>query len=264
MIIDFHTHCFPHKIAERAVSKLSHASGGLKPHTNGTVDGLRERMKRDQVDLSVVLSIATNGDQQESVNNFAQEVNGMDGFVAFGSVYPHAENALSELERIKELGLKGVKLHPEYQEFYVDDPMMKPIYKKISELGLVTVFHSGYDFAYKPPFRCMPDNLKNAMKWFSSPVVAAHWGAAGCAYEVIDKLCGVENMYFDTSFGYGQMTKDAAQRIIETHGVDNMLFGTDLPWHTANMEMRLLDSLDLSQEDREKILYKNAKKLLGI
>ena len=74
MIIDFHTHCFPHKIADRAVSKLSHASGGLKPHTDGTVDGLRERMKRDQVDLSVVLSIATNGDQQESVNNFAQEV----------------------------------------------------------------------------------------------------------------------------------------------------------------------------------------------
>ena len=81
---------------------------------------------------------------------------------------------------------------------------------------------------------------------------------------MIDKLCGVENLYFDTSFGYGQMTKDAAQRIIETHGADNMLFGTDLPWHTANMEMRLLDSLDLSREDREKILYKNAKKLLGI
>ena len=167
------------------------------------------------------------------------------------------------LERIKELGLLGVKLLPEYQGFFVDDVAMKPIYKKISELGLITVFHAGYDFAYKPPFKCMPSALKTALSWFDSPVIAAHWGGVGCSYEVIEKLCGLD-VYFDTSFGYGHMTKDAAKTIIEKHGTDKILFGTDSPWHTARMEMRLLDSLELSDSDREKILYKNAQKLLGI
>lgn len=264
MVIDFHTHCFPERIAERAIGKLSYASGGLKPHTDGTADALKARMDQDGVSLSVVLSIATNEEQQESVNNFAKEVNIRDCFVAFGSVYPYAKNVLDELDRIKDMGLSGVKFHPEYQEFFADDEMMKPIYEKISRLGLITVFHAGYDFAYKPPFRGMPDNIKNAMKWFDSPVVAAHWGGAACGYEVLDKLCDIENLYFDTSFGYGQMTKDVASRIIEKRGVCNMLFGTDLPWHTANMEMRLLDSLDLSQSDREMILHKNAEKLLKI
>ena len=263
MLIDFHTHCFPEKIAKTALDKLSFASGGLMPYTDGTVCGLKKRMAEDEVSMSVVLNISTNPSQQESVNNFAAEINKDDNLVAFGSVYPKSENVIEELERIKALGLLGVKLHPEYQEFFVDDEAMKPIYKKISELGLVTVFHTGYDFAYKPPFKCMPDNLKKALGWFDSPVIAAHWGGVGCSYEVIEKLCGID-VYFDTSFGYGQMTKDAATRILEKHGTDRILFGTDSPWHTAKMEMSLLDSLSLSDSDREKIFYKNAQKLLGI
>lgn len=264
MLIDFHTHCFPDKIAKRAIEKLSYSSGGLRYHTDGTVSGLLDRMEKDEVTVSVVLGIATNASQQESVNNFAAEINKKDNLVAFGSVFPDAPDALSELERIKDLGLSGVKLHPEYQGFFADDEKMKPIYDKISKLGLITVFHAGYDFAYKPPFRCMPDNILNAMRWFSSPVVAAHWGGVNCGYEVIDKLCNIENLYFDTSFGYGHMTKDSAARIIEKHGADRILFGTDSPWHTAKMEMRLIDSLELSDSERDKIFYKNAQKLLGI
>jgi len=264
MLIDFHTHCFPDRIAEKAMQKLSYVSGGLKYHTDGTVNGLQKRMQDDDVSISVVLSIATNATQQESVNNFAAEINKEENIIAFGSIFPFAENAQDELERIKSLGLKGVKLHPEYQGFYADDEFMKPIYKKISSLDLITVFHAGYDFAYKPPFKCMPDNMRNAMKWFDSPVVAAHWGGVNCGYEVLDKLCGIDNLYFDTSFGYGNMPKDVAYRIIDKQGVDKMLFGTDSPWHTAKMELRLINSLDLSSEEQEKLYYKNAQKLLRI
>jgi len=102
------------------------------------------------------------------------------------------------------------------------------------------------------------------MKWFDSPVVAAHWGGVNCGYEVLDKLCGIDNLYFDTSFGYGNMPKDVAYRIIDKQGVDKMLFGTDSPWHTAKMELRLINSLDLSSEEQEKLYYKNAQKLLRI
>lgn len=263
MVIDFHTHCFPEKIAKRAIEKLSYVSGGLKYYTDATKTGLEESMKNEGVDASVVLSIATNEHQQASVNDFAASIDNKKNIFAFGSVFPDAKNATEELERIKSLGLLGVKFHPEYQGFFADDEKMRPIYKKISELGLITVFHAGYDYGYKTPFHCMPENLKNALKWFDSPVVAAHWGGLGAGEGVIEKLCGLD-LYFDTSFGYSQMPRSMAMQIVEKHGTDRLLFATDSPWHTASLEMRFLDTLELSESEKEKILSGNAKKLLGI
>lgn len=264
MVIDFHTHCFPDKIAEKAIQKLAYASGGLEPHTDGTVDGLRRSMKAGGVDLSVVLSIATNAHQQQSVNDFAAAIQNGQDIVAFGSVYPHSEDALDELERIKALGLKGVKLHPDYQGFSVDDMKMKPLYRKISDLGLITVFHAGFDYGFAPPYGGMPDKMQTALGWFDSPVVAAHWGGVNCGEEVVRHLCGIEHLYLDTSFGYSMMPRYYAERILEKHGTDRILFGTDTPWHTAAMEWRLLDALGLSDHEREAIACGNAKKLLGI
>ena len=263
MLIDFHTHAFPDKIAQRAVEKLSFASGGLKYHTDGTADGLKRSMAEGNVDISVVLSIATNASQQKNVNDFAAFLNNENDIFAFGSVFPDAEDALDELERIKALGLRGVKLHPDYQGFDVDDEKMKPIYKKISDLGLVTVFHAGFDYGFPPPYGATPEKLAKALSWFSSPVVAAHWGGVWCADGVIENLCG-KDLYFDTSFGYGNMPKYHAEKIIEKHTPDRMLFGTDTPWHTPQMEMTLLSTLGLSDEDMDKKKYKNAVKQLGI
>lgn len=263
MLIDFHTHCFPEKIAAKAVEKLVHASGGLLPYTDGTISGLKELMKKSIVDISVVQNIATNAHQQQSVNDFAATLNNEKDIFAFGSVFPHSEDIIGELERIKELGLKGVKLHPDYQGFDVDDIKMKPVYKKISELGLITLFHTGMDYGYAPPYGATPDKMAKALEWFSSPVIAAHWGGLGYGDEVLSKLCGKE-IYFDTAFGYGTMPKYYAEKIIEKHGADKILFGTDTPWHTAEMEMRLLNSLKLSSEEMEKITHINAEKLLGI
>lgn len=263
MVIDFHTHCFPDKLAPRALSQLSYASGGMTPHSDGTMNGLINSMKECGVDTSVVLGIATNAHQQHSVNDFAASINNGVSIVAFGSVFPDADDALDELERIKAMGLKGVKFHPEYQGFYVDDEKMKPIYKKISSLGLITVFHAGFDYGYPAPYHCMPDNLLNALKWFESPVVAAHWGGQDCGEKVIELLCG-RDLYFDTSFGCGTMPRPVAMRIAEKHGVDKLLFGTDLPWHTATMEKNLLETLELSDAEKNKIYCDNAKKLLNL
>jgi len=262
MIIDFHTHAFPDKIASKAMDKLSHDSGGLDPQTDGTVESLKKEMKKDGVDASVVLSIATNPKQQTNVNNFAAEINNEENIFAFGSVHPDADDALCELERIKELGLKGVKFHPEYQNFFVDDEKMKPIYKKISSLGLVTVFHSGYDYGYPPPYHCMPQNILGALRWFDSPVVAAHWGGVSCGLEVVEKLCG-KDIWFDLSFGYDTMPRPVAQMIVDKHTPDRLLFASDAPWHRPKWEMRLINTLDISDSDREKIYYKNALKLLA-
>ncbi len=262
MLIDFHTHAFPEKIADKALDKLSFASGGMVPHTNGTAKSLKEVMKKQGVDISVVLNIATNEKQQKSVNDFAASIN-KDNIVSFGSVFPDSENALEELERIKHLGLKGVKLHPDYQGFFVDDSKYFPLYKKISELGLITVFHAGYDYGFPPPYHATPERLAVALKQFSTPVIAAHWGGLDCSEDVLKYLAGSE-IYIDTSFGYANMPKYFASEIVKRHGADKILFGTDCPWHTAEMELRLLNSLNLSEEELEKITHKNAENLLGI
>lgn len=263
MLIDFHTHCFPDKIAEKAISKLSFASGGLNPYTDGTVSGLEKTMGENGVDTAVVLNIATNADQQKNVNTFAASINNEKNIFSFGSVFPKSENAIEELENIKASGLKGVKLHPDYQGFSVDDPELKPIYKKISQLGLITVFHAGFDYGFPPPYGGTPEKMLKALSWFDSPVVAAHWGGINCNQEVLDKLCGTD-IYFDTSFGYSMLPKYYVEKIIEKHGTDKILFGTDTPWHTASMEMRLFNSLNLAQSEMDKITHQNALKLLGI
>lgn len=263
MLIDFHTHAFPEKIAARAVESLSHASGGLIPQTDGSIRSLKEEMAKDAVDISVVQSIATNPHQQKKVNDFAIEINQDPALVAFGSVHPDAPDALEELERIQLAGLKGVKLHPEYQGFYADDPKMKPIYQKISSLGMITLFHAGQDYGFPPPYHGMPEHILGALKWFDSPVVAAHWGGFGCWQEVLEKLCGAP-VWFDLSFGYCNMPKAAAQQIIDKHGADRLLFGSDMPWHRPCWEMQLLNHLELNPEEKEKICWKNAAKLLDI
>lgn len=263
MLIDFHTHAFPEKIAGRAIGKLSYDAGGLKPQSLGTAASLKEEMKKDGVDFAVVLSIATNPAQQRKVNDFAMELDKDPVFCAFGSVHPDAPDALEELERLHAAGIKGIKLHPEYQGFYADEEKLRPVYRKISQLGLITLFHAGQDIGFAPPYHGMPEHLLGALKWLDSPVVAAHWGGMGCYEDVIRQLCGQE-IYFDLSFGYGVIPKKLALRILDTHGPDRLLFGSDMPWHRPAWEKRLLDTLDLSEDDRDKICYRNAQKLLGL
>ena len=263
MILDFHTHCFPDALAPRAIGQLAFRSGGLMPCTDGTVSGLLRRMEESGVTKSCVLNIATNAHQQKKVNDFAASLLSKEQLIPFGSVYPDAPDALEELERIKEMGLLGVKFHPDYQNFYVDDEKMKPIYKKISQLGLITVFHAGKDCGYEPPFHSMPERIRKALSWFDSPVVAAHWGGVGCGEEVLSYLAGLP-VYLDTSFAYGTQARYFFAEILKKHGADKLLFATDSPWHSAEQELSLLSTLELTENEREKILWKNGAALLGL
>ncbi len=203
------------------------------------------------------------GSQNDMATIRLAAVNGEEDLVAFGSVFPGSPDAFEELERIKALGLKGVKLHPDYQGFQVDDPRWKPLYRKISSLGLITVLHAGFDYGFPPPYGGTPERLATAIRWFDTPVVAAHWGGVNCNQQTLDLLCGQE-VYFDTSFGYSMLPKFYAEKILEKHGTHRVLFGTDTPWHTPQMELRLLHSLGLTEDEMAAITYRNAQRLLGI
>lgn len=264
MIIDMHTHCFPDRIAAKAVAGLSTAAGGIEPHTDGTLGGLASFMHAQGVDRFAVLNIATNEHQMRAVNDFAAEMNERDDVIAFGSVYPRAKNALDELDRIKALGLKGVKFHFDYQGVAVDDELMRPIYRRIAELGLIIMIHAGFDFGFAPPYMAMPDMIARALRRVDSPFIASHWGGLSCAEGVLDKLCGLPQLYIDTSFGYGAIARPTAAKIIEKHGVDRMLFGSDCPWHSPAQELRLLGSLGLSESETSAICSGNAAALLSM
>ena len=174
---------------------------------------------------------------------------------------PDSPDALYELERIKDAGLKGVKFHPEYQEFYVDDPKMNKIYKKISELNLITLFHAGYDPGFGPESRCQPHNFLKALKHFESPVVLAHWGGVACWIDVLNDLCGL-SVYFDTSMGYLSLPRPVAIKMLEKHGTDKFLFASDSPWHKPELELRYLSTLGLNENELNKIYFENALSLL--
>lgn len=262
MLMDFHTHAFPDALGPVTMKRLGEAAH-LVPQTDGTLGGLKAAMEREGVDISVVHSIATKPSQQENVNKFAIEVDKDPSFVAFGTVHPDAPDALEMLERLRAAGIRGIKFHPEYQRFYPDEERMKPIYKKIADLGFVMLFHAGIDHGFPPPYHGMPECFAKAASWFETPVVCAHWGSLAMGEAVLEKLCGLP-LWFDTSFGYDVLSKELALNILVKHGVDRILFASDMPWHIPSRELAFLNGLGLSESEMDKICYQNGAKLLGI
>lgn len=264
MVVDFHTHCFPEKIAARAMEQLRLRSGILEPLHNGTAEGLAGLQKKGRVDYSVVLNIATNPHQQTSVNNFAISLKEADGIIPFGSVHHDSPDALSELERLAENGIKGVKLHPDYQEFYCDDDKMLPIYEKIGELGLITVFHCGIDMGYPKPVHCDPKRLSQVLPSFGgAPVVAAHFGGL-IGWDDTEKYLVGKDVYLDTAYSYGMLPPKIATPIIKAHGADKILMGSDAPWSNPAHYVEFIECLAISYEEKQAILGGNAQRLLGL
>lgn len=264
MIIDFHTHAFPDKIAEKAMGSLSACSGGAVPFHDGTIDSLKKYLNDNNIDKAVVLNIATNPRQEHSVNDFALSLVGDEKIIPFGSIHPESDNIDIELQRLKEAGIKGIKLHPDYQGFFVDEKRMIPIYEKISSMGFITVFHAGVDIGYPQPVHCTPKALKDVLPYFNNtPVVAAHFGGYLLWQDTLKYLCG-SDVFLDTSFSFSRMPPQYAADIIKNHDDTKILFGSDMPWSGSTGEKRFIDSLNLTDSQKNNILSNNAKRILNI
>jgi predicted TIM-barrel fold metal-dependent hydrolase len=263
-IIDFHTHLFPEKVAARAIAALAEAGGNLIPYSNGAADSLIDIMDAENVDKSVVLNIATNEKQMKNVNDFAISLNGYRGrLISFGSVFPFGGGAEEELYRLRENGVKGIKFHPEYQEFYVDDSRLAALYETINKLGLITVFHAGQDIGFTESDKSSPARCVEMLKALTgAPVVLAHMGGYIMWFEVERLLTG-KNVFFDTSYCYSRIPMPIMERIVKNHGADKILFGTDMPWSLPSSERRLIDALRISDGEKSAILGGNAEKLLN-
>ncbi len=263
MIIDFHMHAFPDPLAPRALHKLTNNSG-MFPSTDGTLSGTLAKMNEWGIDMGVILNIATRPGQEHTINQWAAQVNSHPRFVGFGSVHPDTPDALEELDRIKGLGLKGVKLHPDFQEFYIDDPKMDGIYQKISDLGLIVSFHAGFDHCSVLNRHADPLRFSRIMKRFPKmKIVAAHLGSFLC-FDDTERLLVGEDIYIDISMTAREMDFKQFERIVQNHRPDRLLFGSDCPWHPASWEKAWLEQCDIPQTTRELIFSGNALKLLGM
>ncbi len=269
MVIDAHTHVFPDRIYEKTIkileNNIKEQSGiDYKAYGSGNLTGLLSDMKKDGIDISVVMPIATHPKQTENIISFANEINGKNGIYSFASLHPDNDDTDGILERIKEMGFRGIKLHPEYQSFYIDSDKSLKILKKCEDLGLYTVLHTGKDHGCPPPYHCMPDRLKNILGYVSGKyVIAAHMGGWNMWDDSAQMIIGTP-ILIDTAFSLHMMDEKLAAEMIKRHGSKKVLFGTDWPWFSQGKSLELLENLPISQADKENIKYKNAQKILGI
>lgn len=261
MTIDFHTHCFPDEIAARAVPKLSEHSG-IPAFVDGTVRDLRASMRRNGIDASVLLQIATKPAQTPTVNSWAIAQNSAD-IVGFGSIHPEYPLWRDELDRIADAGLKGLKLHPDYQSFFVDADALRPIFEHAIARGLVVVLHAGVDVGLPEPVHCTPARLLAVYDILRhGKVVLAHMGGWQLWREVEAELTG-SAFFFDTSYCSGKLPDEDFRRLIRKHGVERILFGSDSPWEDQAVSLAGVRALGLDAAEEAAVLGGNAARLLG-
>ena len=275
MIIDAHTHLFPDAMAERVLQKLVENTrpfvsvfGETKPHTDATVAGLTVSQRAAGIDLSLVLPIATSPKSSPTLNDFAARVDALPGLRSFGSVHPRNPGFREELDRIVSLGLRGIKLHPEYQDCFADAPETIAVAREAADRGLWIVLHAGADIGMAPPIHCTPERalrLREAVP--HARIILAHMGGYRL-WDEVERLLPGSGFYLDTSFCLPNHPDKHEQfaRIIRKIGADHGLFGSDSPWtgqeESLQAAYRLFDAYGFTEAEQTAILGGNAAAIL--
>lgn len=261
-VIDAHCHIYPEKIVERAVEGTSNFYN--QPFAaKGTVNDLFFESKKAGIDKCIVQSVATTPKQVKSINEFiCESVKNSNGkLIGLGTLHPDSTDIASDIEHLKELGLQGVKLHPDIQKFKIDDYRCLKIYEMCEKENIPILMHTGdnrYDFSN-------PNRLLPVLEIYTGlTVIGAHFGGWSIWDEAAHKLSGINNFYVDCSSSLPYISIGKAREIIELYGADKVLFGTDYPMWSPTAELESFFKLGLTEADNKKILSENAKKLFDI
>ncbi len=268
-ILDSHCHIFPDKIARKATDSIDEfyqiSESGVINGCGfvGTAKALITQCDETGVEKCLVTSVATTPHHAQSINTFiASEVKLFpDRFIGFGSLHPDSETLEEDANHLIELGLKGVKLHPDIQNFKVDDPKVIRIFEICNEKGLPVLLHTG-DSRFD---NSNPDRVEKVLKMFPDlTVIGAHFGGWSVWEEATKKLNKYRNFYVDTCSSFYALSKETARKIIDTYGHEKVIFGTDFPMWKQKDELEFLFSLGLSDEQLQDILYNNFMGLIKI
>lgn len=287
MIIDFHTHTFPERIAERALKGLSDSSRAV-PYTNGTEKSRSLSAQQAGIDYCVNLPVATNARQVEGINTIAISESesllksndnpfGETGVISFGAMHPDYNNPRDELKRIKDGGVKGIKIHPAFYELDICDRRIMNIIYEAQALDLIVVTHAGWDIGFEERNYIPVDSLlRILMDIGPKKMVLAHMGGWD-DWNNVEKYLAGSDYYFDTSFSLGIINKrhdlpdpmrtenmkdEDFVRLCKKHGTDKILFGTDSPWSNQSEYVTKIKGLAFSKEQLENIFANNAIRLI--
>lgn len=259
--IDCHCHIYPDKIADKAVLGIG-SFYHLDMHYDGRLTTLLKENDKAGITHSLIFSVATKPSQTQSINQFiADNVNrAPDRFTGLGTLHPDSTDIEGDINHIIELGLKGVKLHPDIQGVKIDDERCLKIYE-LCQGRLPILMHTGdsrYDFSN-------PDHLIPVLKAFPElTVIGAHFGGYSVWDEAESKLKGFDNLYVDCSSALAFFSPEKGRELVRFYGADKVLFGTDFPMWDIKDEIDRLEKLGLTEEEKQKIYYKNACLLFGI
>ena len=299
MIIDFHTHIFPDRIADKTIMALSSVSQ-IRPSTDGTSHGLSQSMSRAGVDLSINLPVLTTPEQTDKVNDSllrSREQMLDKGILSFGGMHPGYTAFREKLHTLAREGVKGIKLHPAYQRTDLDDPVMMRIIDAASEYGLIVLVHSGLDIGIPGHnYSDIPMILRVIEEVHPEKMVLAHMGGWK-NWKAVGKYIAGAPVWMDTAFAMGRidkkeesfpsvsqwipesepaagrnpedddfynMTADSFLTLCQKHGTDRILFATDCPWADQKAYVDAFRSLPFTEEEKNAILGENALKLLGM
>ncbi|MBN1556660.1 MAG: amidohydrolase family protein [Lentisphaerae bacterium] len=262
MIIDFHTHAFPDGLAERAMRTLLAETEAVTAYLDGTVGALLDSMDRAGIARSVVCSIATRPEQFENIFEWSRQI-ASDRIVPFPSVHPADPERGERLRRVREAGFRGIKLHPYYQDFVLNEDRLLPLYEQAAELGLIVVMHTGYDVAFpRDQRRADPAKTMDVVRRVPSlKLVTTHLGAWEDWDDVIALMLG-QPVYMGLSYALDCMPREQARRMLLRHPATHLLFGSDSPWKDQAETLRLVRAMELGPEREAALLSGNASRLL--
>ncbi len=262
MIIDFHTHIFPEKIAAATIAELEQKSG-LTAATNGTLEGLLNSMKQAEIDCSIIAPVVTAPRQFEGINRFAQDINEqIPHLISLGGIHPDSEDYKGQLKLLKSMGFKGIKLHPDYQGVCFDDIRYERIISEASELDMIVLVHAGVDIGMPEPVKCTPAMSAKVIKDTQpTKLILAHLGGWKLWDEVEELLVG-RDVFLDTAFIHEFIEREQFKRIVKNHGYDKILFATDSPWAEQKGNVEWIRECHFTKEAENAIFYKNALELL--
>jgi len=258
-IIDFHAHIYPEKIAAKAIASIGEFYD-IPMQQDGTEETLVASGKKRGIGRFVVFSAAAIPEQVPVINDYiASACRNHSEFTGFGTLHPDMEKSQIkvEIDRLTGLGLKGIKFHPDMQRFNIDDERMMDIYAAL-EGRLPIMFHTG---DYRHPFS-HPARLARVLDNFPQLcAIAAHfggWSMFDIAYDCFhNRRC-----YFDVSSSLPFIGLRRAAELIHIYGAERFLFGSDYPmWDPALCYDEFM-KLDLSDSERELILWENAQEII--
>lgn len=231
MLTDIHTHVFHPAVAEKALARI--AAVGFAPVGSGVMDDLAARAAKAGIERVVCLTAALTGDQVRAANNFMlglakaeKPFPGAPEVTPFGTIHPDFDRWEDELDRLENAGVKGIKLHPNFQNLAFDDPRLFPIMEAIGS-RFVILCHVGCE----KPLEKNPANpykLARLIAMFpKARIIAAHLGGYADGKIALDALAG-KDIWLDTS-NTCRMDDDSVRAIIGKHPFERLLFGTDYP-----------------------------------